>query len=38
MTVMARVEHVSKGFEREDKESKGHEHSTKDRREDRGDE
>ena len=38
MTVMARVEHVGKGFEREreDKEPRGHEHSKKDRREDRG--
>ena len=38
MTVMARVEHVSKGFEREpeDKESRGHEHGKNDRREDRG--
>jgi hypothetical protein len=38
MTVMARVEHVGKGFEREreDKESRGHEHGKNDRREDRG--
>ncbi len=35
---MARVEHVSRGFEREreDKESSRHEHSSKDVREDRG--
>ncbi len=38
MTVMARVEHVGMGFERErgDKEGTRHEHSTKDRGEDRG--
>ena len=35
---MARVEHVVKGFEREreDKESRGHEHGKNDHREDRG--
>jgi hypothetical protein len=35
---MARVETVHKGFEREreDHESKNHEHSTRDKREDRG--
>ena len=35
---MARVEHVGKGFEREreDGESRGHEHGKKDLREDRG--
>ena len=35
---MARVETVHKGFEREreDRESKKHEHSSRDRREDRG--
>lgn len=37
MTVMARVEHVGKGFkrEREDEESGRHEHGKRDRREDR---
>jgi hypothetical protein len=38
MTVMARVEHASRGFEREredEKEGSRHEHSKKDRREDR---
>jgi hypothetical protein len=38
MMVMARVEQTVKGFEREreDKESRGHEHGKNDRREDRG--
>ena len=38
MTVMARVEHASRGFERErerEKESSRHEHGKKDAREDR---